>query len=185
VAACEDIDVHLTTTRPAGFKINTASSSPNWFTRHWRGEISLGEAYWLNGFVVANFLPALLLFGYEAAQPFSHSLRTGAAAAVILRLAEMAIWIWAVLGIIRSADRHVSHGGSRFWANAARVTVCISVLTTAKDLYNSVIPITRLMAAIAVGRDPMEKASVESIANGTTKFVGSRPGSFRKEALRP
>src|SRR5271165_6784148 len=95
----------------AELQINPESASSNWFIRHWRGEISLGEAYWLNGVLLANCLPALIVFGYDAGQPFSHSLRAGAAAAVTLRVLQITIWIWATVGIIRFCKP--AHGARR------------------------------------------------------------------------
>jgi hypothetical protein len=155
-------------TQPVLSESNSCSSSPNWLIRHWRGDISLGEAYWLNGVLLANLVPRLILFGYEAAQPFSHSLRLGAGAALAITAFQVATVIWATVGILRSANRHTSRGGLLFWANAARMLVFIGLVVIALSINTSIINMT-LMARIAAGHDPDGIASVESTRNGATQ----------------
>jgi hypothetical protein len=128
-------------------------------------------------------LPRLILFGYEAAQPFSHSLRLGAAAALTITTFQVAIGIWATVGILRSANRHTSRGGSLFWANAARMLVFIGIVVIALSLNNSIINVT-LMARIAAGHDPDGIASIESTRNGATLVLRGRIGGGSANALQ-
>jgi hypothetical protein len=123
------------------------------------------------------------LFGYEAAQPYSHSLRAGAAAALAITAFQVAIGIWATVGILRSANRHTSRGGSLFWANAARMLVLIGVVVIALSLSASIINMT-LMARIAAGHDPDGVASVESTRNGATLVLRGRIGGGSANALQ-
>ena len=125
MATSENIDVCLMT-QPADSSITTMPASGNWFIRHWRGEISLGESYWLNGVLLANCLPRLIVFGYEATQPFSHSLRLGAAAALVITAFQVAIVIWATVASYapptdtpRAADRYSGPTQPECWSSSA------------------------------------------------------------------
>jgi hypothetical protein len=61
-----------------------------------------------------------------------------------------------------------ARGGKLFWANTARVMMCISVIGMAVRVERSLIPQTRLMASIALGNDPLDAASVEVTPDGRT-----------------
>jgi hypothetical protein len=43
---------------------NPRPKRSNWFLRHWRGETSLGRAFWLNAVFLANVLPNLFVIAY-------------------------------------------------------------------------------------------------------------------------
>jgi hypothetical protein len=108
----------------------------------------------------------LILVAYSLFNPLRHSMRANAAIIVILRLAQTAVWLWAIVGVIRSANRHTARGGSLFWANTARIVICISVIVTAIRLERSTIPAAREAFSIAVGHDPLATATVEASEDG-------------------
>ena len=87
------------------------------------------------------------------------------------------------MGILRSANRHTSRGGSVFWANAARVLVFIGVVASAVTLKDNIANIS-LMARIAAGHDPDGIASVESTRNGATLILRGRIGAGSANALQ-
>jgi hypothetical protein len=109
----------------------------NWFLTHWRGEASLGISYWLNGVLLANILPAIIIAGYVLLNPLRHYLRTDAVVVLILMALQLTLWVWTVVGVIRSANRHTARGGKLFWANTARVMMCISVIAMTVRLERS------------------------------------------------
>jgi hypothetical protein len=152
------------------------TSAPSWFLSHWRGETSLGIAYWLNGILLGTLLPSLVLIGFSFMNPLKFSLRLSALTVLILRLLQFALYIWVTVGIVRSANRHTSRGGSLFWANAARVMICIGVVHTVVRLDKTQIPEIRLMAALAAGHDPMGMASVNATPDGRTIILDGTLG---------
>jgi hypothetical protein len=152
------------------------SAHRNWFSNHWHGHTSLGIAYWINGLLLGNMLPALALVGFVAVNPFKHSLRANALVTLVLRVVQLAIWIWGITGILRSANRHTSVGGTLFWANAARLAICVGILVTAYRYEHSIIPGLRVTAAIAAGHDPMERAKVETINDGNAILLSGSIG---------
>jgi membrane-bound ClpP family serine protease len=147
-----------------------------WFLSHWRGETSLGISYWLNGLLLGGLLPNVVLIGYTLVNPLRHSLRANALAILLLIALQFGVWIWAIVGIIRSANRHTSRGGSLFWANAARVIICISVVSTVVRLDRTQIPEIRLMANLAAGRDPMNQVSVNVSSDGQSIILDGTLG---------
>ena len=151
--------------------------TPGWFLSHWRGETSLGISYWLNGILLGSLLPALIAIGYSLINPFPHSLRVNALAILILITLRLCLWIWTVVGVIRSANRHTSRGGRLFWANVARVVICLTVVLTLVRLERSLIPQMRLLAAIARGHDPMDTVTVEVTPDGRTIMLEGTLGA--------
>jgi hypothetical protein len=54
------------------------STTRNWFLGHWRGETSLGVAYWRNNVLLAHVVPASLYKVYSTVGPLRSSLRWAA-----------------------------------------------------------------------------------------------------------
>jgi hypothetical protein len=153
------------------------TDTPSWFLSHWRGETSLGISYWLNGILLGSLLPTLILIGYSLINPFRHSLRVNAFVILVLIILRLCLWIWTVVGVIRSANRHRSRGGKLFWANAARVMICMAAALTLVNLERSLIPQMRLLTAIAMGHDPMDTVNVEVTPDGRTIMLEGTLGA--------
>ena len=176
-------------------EMDHGTPTPSWFLSHWRGETSLGISYWLNGILLGSLLPTLILIGYSRINPFRHSLRVNACVILILFTLRLCLWIWTNVGIIRSANRHTSRGGKLFWANVARVMICLAVVLTLVKLERSLIPQMRLLTAIARGHDPMDTVNVEVTPDGRTIMIEGMLGrvrltrykrlSTRRPTLRP
>lgn len=147
-------------------------ASSNYFLRHWRGELSLGISYWVNGGLIvslfATALIAVLILGMESA---GFSLRAIALGSLSLLILAVAIWVWSVVGIWRSAKHHVSRGGSRAWAIAARLMVVLGLLAMIGNFFESVLPQAREYGLIIVGKDPLGKIAVKVAANGQAVIV--------------
>ena len=122
----------------------------------------------MNGILLGYLLPALLLIGYSLVNPLRHHLRANAFVALILTALQLGCWLWVVVGIFRSANRHTERGGKLLWANAARVVMCISVIGMAVRVESRVIPEFRLMGSLAAGHDPLDTVSVETSPDGRT-----------------
>jgi hypothetical protein len=95
---------------------------------------------------------------------------------LILTAAQLGLWVWVVVGIIRSANRHTEHGGKPFWANAARVFMGISVIAMCIGLHNRIIPEFRLLIPLAAGHDPLGPVDVQISADGRTIIVDGTMG---------
>jgi ATP-dependent protease ClpP protease subunit len=141
-----------------------ASADGAYWLRHWRGQLPLARSYWVNGILVnlATFAGQAFIFGLGQ----TRQLALVAWAFVIFVPIALALRVWSFVGIWRSAGRHVTRGGSAFWAFAARAMVvigAISFVATAPQLWSQV----REMALIASGNDPVgAPAAIKVSANG-------------------
>src|ERR1700722_16896551 len=72
--------------RPLAHETAVPPGTPGWSLSHWRGDTSLGIAYWLNGILLGSLLPSLVLIGLaqQREEPFR---RFSGAAAVHCPLA--------------------------------------------------------------------------------------------------
>ena len=95
---------------------------------------------------------------------------------LVITALDLALWVWTVVGIFRSANHHTSRGGKLFWANTARVLMCIGIIAMVFRLERSLIPQTRLMASIAAGHDPLDDMTVEATEDGRTIILDGTLG---------
>jgi hypothetical protein len=98
--------------------------------RHWNGDYSLGRSYWVNtilaGLVSLISGPLLLrLVSDESTQARS-------IAYLSLRVVDLGLWIWSLLGTWRSASKHTQAGG-RFGAYG-RIAVALSAIWVVTQL---------------------------------------------------
>jgi hypothetical protein len=159
-------------------------AKPNWFLMHWRGEASLGISYWLNGMLLGYFLPALVAIGYSLLNPRRHHFRADAIVVLTLTALQLGLWVWVIVGITRSANRHTARGGKLVWANVARVLICVSVIGMAIKLQSRLIPETRELVSFAAGRDPLDTVTVETSPDAQTINLDGTIGLGSAEKLR-
>ena len=81
---------------------------PDYFIRHWRGDLSLGVSYWANGF--GNFL-VLFAVSTVAAMESVASLKLVAVLSLLVFATGIVGSVWQLVGVWRSASNHVSRGG--------------------------------------------------------------------------
>ncbi len=108
-----------------------AAPSGSYIARHWRGDISLGWSYWINGAVI-GFIGRVLWYGAIAGLSVGVKDRSTLVASLIAMIAiTLTIYIWQVVGIWRSARKHVGRGGKRIWAILAMVSCVLGVVYVA------------------------------------------------------
>jgi hypothetical protein len=152
--------------------------------RHWRGEDSLGIAYWRNSVLFANAAPTALLMFYRSIDPFANQVQWESIVALLLEPLLLLIWLWGIVGAMRSANRHTSRGGSLFWANAARLVICIAIISVPVRAYLSTYPQLKLLAALAAGHDPMPRVWVYIVESGKTLWLQGTLGEGSAEEVR-
>jgi hypothetical protein len=121
------------------------TASGSYFSRHWRGALSLGQSYWVNGVLIA-ILCRIIWFAGITAIGISMPGEPGQALPALILLAVMvAIYIWQVVGVWRSAGHHVERGGKKFWAIVARISCGLGVLMAAATVLESLSVIAQVM----------------------------------------
>lgn len=132
--------------------------------RHWRGHLSLPRSYWLNGFVV-NAVLSVLGLGILALERSGQSLRAIAIGFVVWGMLFLALRIWTLVGIWRSAGRHGARGGSSAWGAIARIMVVLGIGSTAIQ-FPSLSAQAKEFGSIAIGRDPLGPEAIMSVNAG-------------------
>lgn len=126
----------------------------NFIAKHWAGDYSLAFAYWVIGFIGT----LLATIAIEAADIGARSLPPGAkisAALILLFYAGViAFTLWQLVGIWRSADYHVSRGGTHLWGGLAKFAVILGLLRAVSAITTTGVPvITELSKLLVTGDD--------------------------------
>jgi len=141
--------------------------SYNFIAKHWRGEYSLGVSYWLFGFLVAIFIALLdVALGHFSD---AMNLNTQKQGFMILAyyVASIAVAIWQIVGVIRSASTHASRGGKQFWAVTAQVMVCLGAFQLFVSFIVNGLPLIREGVDMIRGTDNIPPYSIRMMRNDT------------------
>jgi hypothetical protein len=159
------------------------SKSRNYFIRHWRGELSLPVSYWIN-----NILSVLLIYALAAPLvAFVGDGRTAgngsiAAAYSLYFITALAISLWQLIGVWRSATHHPSRGGKAFWAGVVKLLVVVAAIRMSTDFGTFFWPIISENARIAFGDEKFGAHSFRLLRNGTElEFSGGINVGVAKE----
>lgn len=120
-----------------------------YLTRHWRGELSLGISFWLNGLCLLVAFAAVV----NAAAPHANRLPGAYNAAIFaagIMLASTLLVLWQTIGIWRAASRHRATTRRRFWSGSAQGLLVILLLGQSASL--ALIQFPALREGIALGR---------------------------------
>jgi len=111
---------------------------PDYLIKHWRGELPLAQAFWINLVVLMIILGLLerLMF-----PPFiEQELAVTGAVIVYSLVVKLVIYPWQAVGVLRSCGLRIKSDSGRLWASAAQVGVVISlavILLTTIETFQS------------------------------------------------
>ncbi|HEX7115272.1 MAG TPA: hypothetical protein VF193_09075 [Steroidobacter sp.] len=154
----------------------------NYFVRHWRGDLSLPVAYWVNGVLLTLGLTTGIALTEDAINALP--LRSVATIGLIQHLVAIATTVWMSVGIWRSADKHPSRGGSRGWAVAAQVMTAIGVLSSAGTFMTTMLPQMKEFSLVAIGRDPMAEIDAKISSDGSALILTGTFGTGSADKVR-
>jgi ATP-dependent protease ClpP protease subunit len=159
--------------------------SNNYVVRHWRGELSLPVSYWVNGSLLGIVLLMLFLVIGELAKEWT--LRATAFVVLSMLALTIAVTVWSIVGIMRSASEHSKRGGDAGWATAAQVFTMLGAVSFAVRLATDIGPQMKEHASIAFNADSITQVNATVAMNGQSlKLQGMLgTGSFdhAKQAL--
>ncbi len=123
-----DMDAPPTTT--------TAQPKRSYFKRHWRGELSLARAFWVNTVLLSMiWLPLLGLQALILAYPPSiTTLLVGTALVIVVSLA---MGVWQYVGTWRSARHHHARGGRKLWAWVVYALLVLGIVYPVYDIFET------------------------------------------------
>ena len=150
----------------------------NYFIRHWRGQLSLGVSYWVNGFL-ASFVVTIAAVAVAAMQA---DVRTQAALTLAVFVLAIIGSVWQWVGIWRSASNHFSRGGTHFWAGTAKVMVILGFLIVSGVIWKNYIPQSAELVSIIAGDTGVPSYQIQVLPGGTEiEFRGGlRVGSAKE-----
>jgi hypothetical protein len=143
----------------------------NYFSDHWRGDLSLPLSYWINGSLVTGATTGLVIAVQAQLEKGDYSLQALSAIIVALTTLATAVWLWGAVGIWRSAAKHVTRGGKAFWAGAAQTMVIIGALNTAGQLVKTA-PQLAEYGQIAAGSDPIGAKATLAVNGDKLSMTG-------------
>lgn len=141
--------------------VATSDAKTNYFVRHWRGDLPLAQAYWIN-VVVTNGVVRLGLFLF--ATYFANSVPSSVLLSAILGFWPCLLFLvlWQIVGVARSANRYASQSTASANPVLARIALFVLACTFALGFVRSGIP--QIADAIRIVRgDPQWPDPVLSI----------------------
>ena len=147
-----------------------------WFARHWRGELPLAAAFWLNTVLLGALVPRLferLIQAKEAAG--STSLRAIAALTLACVGVMVLVQVWSATGTLRAARAHRASGGNPAWSLLAGVAAaCVLVSSCAGGAGFLASGEAGELLALASGHDTLAPVDVRLSQDGRTlQLIGS------------
>lgn len=151
----------------------------NYILRHWRGELPLVISYWTN-FVLLGAVAGVAGRLMTGAGLFEGQAYYAVAIAITAMVGgSLLLAAWQIVGTWRSSDRHVSRGGRRGWAMAAKVVMVISAASLGVQLQGSEAPavVTLWRKAAIMSRMPPTRFEVLRGGAEITFIGGVHAGS--------
>jgi len=158
----------------------------NYFARHWRGQLSLGVAYWVNSVLIGNLAPVALVVAMSTLEAGNeNSLRLDATLSLVAAGLLCGVSVWSTVGVLRSAVNHPERGGKLVWSMIAFVMVGLSLITIVIGLSrkNSLDGYADLWE-IARGHDPIPVATVALAPDGLSVVMSGPLGSGSSDRVR-
>ena len=174
--------------RPAGTssRYRPRAASGNYVARHWRGQLSLGIAYWVNSVLIGNLAPVALVVALSTLEARNEaSLRVNAALSLVSAGLLCCLSVWSTVGVLRSAVNHPERGGRLVWSLFAFVMVGLTLITLVIGLSrkNSLDGYADLWE-IARGHDPIPVAEVALAPDGLSVVMAGPIGTGSTQRLR-
>jgi hypothetical protein len=110
--------------RPCTFPLIRATFS--YVHRHWRGELPLSRAWWVNGLLLSGLILLLdLRLGTSGIERLIDTRNEYSLYLLLSVLLLLAVPAWQVVGIFRAADRHVERIGTVLAGRSAQVAATL------------------------------------------------------------
>ncbi|MGY4534406.1 hypothetical protein ACVW0Y_003545 [Pseudomonas sp. TE3786] len=139
----------------------------NFIARHWRGDYSLGIAYWVCGTLITAITLAFAVAFRSVVEAQDLSAATLGSLNLSFYGFCLLLSIWQIVGVLRSASYHVARGGKKFWSVVAALMVGIAALRLLASFVGDGIPIIRDSLNLIRGTDDIPPYSLRLLRNNT------------------
>jgi hypothetical protein len=133
--------------------------------RHWRGELSLAISFWVNVFLI-NIGIRIFEAWLTEAPPIENPVLASQFTITYVFLSLAIVYPWRIIGLWRSANRHIEETKKRFWPGAVKVLVVLGLLGTLGKLSMSW-PVYKDLYQIGFGKDEYGDYRVDLIDDGS------------------
>lgn len=142
--------------------------------KHWRGELSLATSFWINLFLINM---GIMLFNtwLNEASPIKNPVISSQVTIIFSFIALAFIYPWQLIGLWRSANRHLKETKKGFWAGTVKVLIVLGFFVTLGDINNSW-PIYKDIYQIGFGKDEYGDYRIEVINDGSIIHLKGRLG---------
>ena len=100
----------------------------NYIKQHWRGRISLVQAFWVN--LVILFVALGLVERFVFPPYIKDEVVVTGAVIVYFIVVKLIVYPWQVVGVIRVCDLRIKSDGDRSWVTAAQIALVVSLAAT-------------------------------------------------------
>jgi len=138
---------------------------PSFIGKHWRGDYSLPISYWVVSIIVFVLYALLADVSHYFFESFNLGLRVTGALMLGMIFSAWAAVIWLIVGVWRSADKHVQRGGIAFWAGLVKIIIALNLIGT-MSLFMNQIPIVTEGAKMLAGIDSIPPYKIAVIRDG-------------------
>jgi hypothetical protein len=152
----------------------------NYLARHWRGELSLPVAFWVNGIctiITLNVLHALYLYVFylvRDSDPIFASPESVLLQIAAFALFRLTVYAWLIVGIWRSASKGAEGTGGRLWGLVSKLVCVLLMAAVIKFEIDTEWPQLQTLAQYLSGDTEMGPHSIRVRPGGTeVEFSGA------------
>jgi len=161
---------------PANEPTQTIWSNPpkkSYFVRHWRGELSLGVSYWINGQLLTALYYGLIIAIIELLDPTTKP-TFYAIVIVAFWVTVYIITLWQIVGLWRASTNHIRKTKRVFWARVVQIIVILCVIQSVRLLFVTAWPQVNEYVKLALHIDDYGKYKIRVLRQGTElEFSGA------------
>lgn len=139
---------------------------PGFIGKHWRGEYSLAVSYWFVGICTVIVSKGIVKLTNLLSSEFNLGTRMSGTLIMLLFGVVLLLTAWQLIGVWRSADKHVQRGGNPIWVGIAKLMVVIGLIGAASSLFTQEAVLAE-GARMLLGKDNISPYSIRVIGNGT------------------
>lgn len=166
----------------------SSSAKPaSYVLRHWRGELSLAKAFWVNGALVTGLCVLLFIPLWMLMLRFPPAPLTALLILAVMLLVTSALCVWQLVGSWRSARANARPARKRIWTILTRLCIVASVLHSGYIIHNDLYPALKAGVKLAMASNPLPARRITLLAPDQLELaggIGSGSLSDFEQALR-
>ncbi|MFN5048469.1 RDD family protein [Roseateles sp.] len=147
---------------------SSARDADGYLIRHWRGQLSLVQAFWINNILLALPLGAALGALMSWISLKGEALQAGSIAVLLAWPVLIVVQVWCIVGAWRAASRYLREGGHALWTWLTRLVLLISAAQILVSALAGFGPQMDEYWQLARGRDPIGQAQISLSDDGRT-----------------